>query len=103
NAGPMTHRVTHFCSGVNWTAVDIHAQKTPQFAGFFADAWTDLDIPGRLRGGPSRIRTWNQGIRFGRGFPPGADYLFALRRGRGPGRMGRGTLEPVIKGTAAPR
>jgi hypothetical protein len=27
-------------------------------------------------GGPTRIRTWNQGIRDPRKFPPGADYLF---------------------------
>ena len=33
--------------------------------------------PGRGNG-PTRIRTWNQGIRVSRGFPPGADYLFTL-------------------------
>ena len=39
-------------------------------------------------GGPTRTRTWNQGIRVLRRFPPGADYLFTLRRcgGWGAGR-----------------
>jgi hypothetical protein len=30
-----------------------------------------------LENGPTRTRTWNQGIRVIRGFLPGADYLFA--------------------------
>ena len=50
-------------------------------------------------GGPTRIRTWNQGIRVFRRFPSGADYLFTLRLWR----MGCGTLEPVIKGAEALR
>ena len=29
-------------------------------------------------GGPTRTRTWNQGIRMTRPFPAGADYLFTL-------------------------
>ena len=33
----------------------------------------------RLIGGPTRIRTWNQGIRVVQRFPSGADYLFTLR------------------------
>ena len=36
------------------------AQKTPQFAGFAADSWTNLDSVGRLCGGPTRIRTQSQ-------------------------------------------
>ncbi len=51
------------------------------------------------RYGPTRIRTWNQRIRVFRMFPPGADYLFA----RSLLLVGRGTLEPVIKGTVALR
>jgi hypothetical protein len=54
---------------------------------------------GLSRGGPTRIRTWNQGIRVFRRFPSGADYLFTLRLWR----MGCGTLEPVIKGAEALR
>lgn len=52
-----------------------------------------------LFGGPTRIRTWNQGIRVFRRFPSGADYLFTLRLWR----VGCGTLEPVIKGAEALR
>jgi len=39
-------------------------------------ARTSLDFVGRPNGGPTRIRTWNQGIREPRSFPTGADYLF---------------------------
>lgn len=48
--------------GFNWTTMDMCAQKTPQFAGFCADSWTSMGNVGRLGGGPTRIRTWNQGI-----------------------------------------
>ena len=50
--------------------------------------------------GPTRIRTWNQGIRFARAFPHGADYLFT-RSVDCAALVGCGTLQPVIKGTSA--
>lgn len=66
-----------------------------------ATLWFPAQFRGGMQafGGPTRIRTWNQGIRVFRRFPSGADYLFTLRLRR----VGCGTLEPVIKGAEALR
>ena len=50
-----------------------------------------------LLGGPTRTRTWNQGIRSTRRFPPGADYLFTpgfRRSGAGRSSLSSRALQP---------
>ena len=54
-----------------------HEPKKDAFCGIFLDRSDAIGRLDSLCGGPTRIRTWNQGIRGFRLFPVGADYLFA--------------------------
>ena len=58
----MTHSLTHLAAGFKRTRPDASGRQILYFKPFPANSWTLTDILGLENGGPTRTRTWNQGI-----------------------------------------
>ena len=58
----MTHSLTHLEPGFKRTGLDTSGRQSPYFKPFPPASRTLTDDIGLENGGPTRTRTWNQGI-----------------------------------------